>query len=115
MAAGVLTFTRVSRRDQPAPPRRGAILESGEGRQALTASMLARRLDWAALLDRVFGADVTTCSRCGDPSSCYPSCPPLMSPPASSSTSALPPRSRRSLPLVPHLAHEELDLGFADF
>lgn len=31
------------------------------------ASMLARRLDWAALLERVFGADVTTCPRCGDP------------------------------------------------
>ncbi len=32
----------------------------------VTASMLARRLDWAALLERVFGADVTTCPRCGD-------------------------------------------------
>ncbi len=28
--------------------------------------MLARRLAWAALLERVFGADVTTCPRCGD-------------------------------------------------
>ena len=28
---------------------------------------LARRLDWAALLARVFAADVTTCPRCGDP------------------------------------------------
>lgn len=28
--------------------------------------MLARRLDWAALLRRVFGEDVTTCPRCGD-------------------------------------------------
>jgi hypothetical protein len=31
-----------------------------------TATMLARRLDWAALLQRVFGPDVTTCPRCGD-------------------------------------------------
>jgi hypothetical protein len=30
-----------------------------------TASVLARRLDWAALLERVFGPDVTTCPRCG--------------------------------------------------
>ena len=28
---------------------------------------LARRLDWASLLRRVFGEDVTTCPRCGDP------------------------------------------------
>ena len=28
--------------------------------------MLARRLDWAALLRRVFGDDVTQCPRCGD-------------------------------------------------
>ncbi|MGE0869986.1 MAG: IS91 family transposase, partial [Kofleriaceae bacterium] len=27
---------------------------------------LARRLDWAALLRRVFGDDVTHCPRCGD-------------------------------------------------
>ena len=27
---------------------------------------LARRLDWAALLRRVFGDDVTRCPRCGD-------------------------------------------------
>lgn len=33
----------------------------------VTASMLARRLDWAALLERVFGADVTTCPRCAGP------------------------------------------------
>ena len=32
-----------------------------------TATLLARRLDWAALLERAFGADVTTCPRCGDP------------------------------------------------
>ncbi|MCX5742179.1 MAG: transposase, partial [Proteobacteria bacterium] len=31
-----------------------------------TASMLARRLDWAALLERVFGPEVTSCPRCGD-------------------------------------------------
>ena len=31
-----------------------------------TAMMLARRLDWAALLRRVFGDDVTRCPRCGD-------------------------------------------------
>jgi hypothetical protein len=31
-----------------------------------TAALLARRLDWAALLERVFGVDVTTCPRCGD-------------------------------------------------
>ena len=28
--------------------------------------MLARRLDWAALLRRVWGPDVTTCPQCGD-------------------------------------------------
>ena len=28
--------------------------------------MLARRLDWAALLRRVFGDEVTQCPRCGD-------------------------------------------------
>jgi len=28
--------------------------------------MLARRLDWAALLRRVFGDQVTQCPRCGD-------------------------------------------------
>ena len=28
--------------------------------------MLARRLDWAALLRRVFGELVTQCPRCGD-------------------------------------------------
>jgi hypothetical protein len=38
-----------------------------DGATSVTASMLARRLDWAALLERVFGADVTTCPRCGDP------------------------------------------------
>lgn len=27
---------------------------------------LARRLDWATLLRRVFGDDVTRCPRCGD-------------------------------------------------
>ncbi len=31
-----------------------------------TSMMLARRLDWAALLRRVFGEAVTTCPRCGD-------------------------------------------------
>lgn len=33
----------------------------------MTASMLARRLDWAALLERAFAADVTTCPRCAGP------------------------------------------------
>ena len=33
---------------------------------APTAIMLARRLDWAALLRRVFGDQVTQCPRCGD-------------------------------------------------
>ena len=28
--------------------------------------ILARRLDWAALLSRVFGDEVTRCPRCGD-------------------------------------------------
>ena len=28
--------------------------------------MLARRLDWAALLRRVFGDQITQCPRCGD-------------------------------------------------
>ena len=28
--------------------------------------ILARRLDWASLLRRVFGEDVTRCPRCGD-------------------------------------------------
>ena len=28
--------------------------------------LLARRLDWASLLRRVFGEDVTRCPRCGD-------------------------------------------------
>ncbi len=32
-----------------------------------TATTLARRLDWAALLRRVFGDEVTQCPRCGDP------------------------------------------------
>jgi hypothetical protein len=27
---------------------------------------LAHRLDWASLLRRVYGDDVTTCPRCGD-------------------------------------------------
>ena len=31
-----------------------------------TMLMLARRLDWAALLRRVFGDEVTQCPRCGD-------------------------------------------------
>ena len=31
-----------------------------------TSMMLARRLDWAALLRRVFGDQVTQCPRCGD-------------------------------------------------
>lgn len=31
-----------------------------------TPMMLARRLDWASLLRRVFGQDVTQCPRCGD-------------------------------------------------
>ena len=31
-----------------------------------TAMILARRLDWAALLCRVFGDEVTRCPRCGD-------------------------------------------------
>ncbi len=31
-----------------------------------TAITLARRLDWAALLRRVWGPDVTTCPQCGD-------------------------------------------------
>lgn len=31
-----------------------------------TPMMLARRLDWASLLRRVFGEDVTRCPRCGD-------------------------------------------------
>jgi len=31
-----------------------------------TANTLARRLDWAALLRRVWGPDVTTCPQCGD-------------------------------------------------
>jgi len=31
-----------------------------------TSMMLARRLDWAALLRRVFGDEVTQCPRCGD-------------------------------------------------
>ena len=29
--------------------------------------MLARRLDWAALLRRVFGDQVTDCPHCGEP------------------------------------------------
>ena len=33
---------------------------------APTAITLARRLDWAALLRRVWGPDVTSCPRCGD-------------------------------------------------
>ena len=31
-----------------------------------TPMLLARRLDWASLLRRVFGEDVTQCPRCGD-------------------------------------------------
>jgi hypothetical protein len=31
---------------------------------AISVSVLARRLDWAALLRRVWGEDVTTCPRC---------------------------------------------------
>jgi len=31
-----------------------------------TSMVLARRLDWAALLRRVFGDEVTQCPRCGD-------------------------------------------------
>lgn len=33
---------------------------------AFTAMTLARRLDWASLLRRVWGPDVTTCPSCGD-------------------------------------------------
>jgi transposase len=40
--------------------------EPGDPSPATTppASVLARRLDWAALLQRVWGPDVTTCPRC---------------------------------------------------
>ena len=45
----------------PAPPT-AAEPES----TTTTPMMLARRLDWAALLRRVFGELVTLCPRCGD-------------------------------------------------
>jgi hypothetical protein len=58
---GVLSSAhRLRARVLPAPP-------ADDDAAPVTASMLARRLDWAALLKRVFGADVTTCPRCGDP------------------------------------------------
>lgn len=51
---------RLRDRVLPAPP-------SDDAAAPVTASMLARRLDWAALLARVFAADVTTCPRCAEP------------------------------------------------
>ncbi len=52
---------RLRDRVVPTPPA-----DASDPTAPVTASMLARRLDWAALLERVFGADVTTCPRCGD-------------------------------------------------
>ena len=49
----------------PAPPT--APLDAGTPPPPSTAMTLARRLDWASLLRRVWGPDVTTCPRCGDP------------------------------------------------
>ena len=40
--------------------------DGGAPQAAPSMSVLARRLDWAALLERVFGPDVTQCPRCGD-------------------------------------------------
>ncbi len=52
----------------PSPP---LATEPGPATTTPTATMaamrLARRLDWAALLRRVFGDQVTQCPRCGDP------------------------------------------------
>jgi len=44
----------------------GTVDDSVAAARPPTTTMLARRLDWAALLVRVFGPDVTTCPRCGD-------------------------------------------------
>ena len=46
-------------------PALPAIPDAGATEQSPT-SVLARRLDWASLLERVFGPDVTECPRCGD-------------------------------------------------
>ena len=43
-----------------------ASVTTPQHRHPPTAMALARRLDWAQLLRRVWGPDVTTCPRCGD-------------------------------------------------
>jgi len=44
-----------------------AVNPAGSDDKPPTAMTLARRLDWASLLRRVFGESVTQCPRCGDP------------------------------------------------
>jgi hypothetical protein len=47
-------------------PPAWAILRSKSLSAIRTRCILARRLDWASLLERVFGPDVTECPRCRD-------------------------------------------------
>jgi hypothetical protein len=54
---------RLRSRVVPDPPSADA--DAGP-RPPTAAAMLARRLDWAALLQRAFGPEVTACPRCGD-------------------------------------------------
>jgi hypothetical protein len=69
---------------QPSPPS-----------SPTTMMRLAQRLDWAQLLRRVFGEDVTRCPQCGDHLRVLAL---LSSPPRSSNTSAFAPRCRPSPP-----------------
>ncbi len=46
----------------PGPPE----IPDADTTERPPASVLARRLDWASILERVFGPDVTECPRCGD-------------------------------------------------
>jgi hypothetical protein len=58
---GVLSSAhRWRARGVPTPP------PAAEPATPPTPMLLARRLDWASLLRRVFGEDVTQCPRCGD-------------------------------------------------
>ena len=47
----------------PSPP---TAAEAPTTTTSPTTMMLARRLDWASLLRRVFGEQITQCPRCGD-------------------------------------------------
>ena len=50
----------------PSPTAAHPVSTSTSTPPTSSAMRLARRLDWAALLRRVFGDEVTQCPRCGD-------------------------------------------------